>query len=142
MTWRNLAYLAAVTHGARLLLDADCSAPLAEAARVLQGRPLRDTGLLYNQTLLFNPYAHFGAWSAAPRAVGEGSGGRDRGWGSLAGNSRLYFVRDFDNVLVRHALSDRSDDVVFSGQGPAPGPDGGGGLRSVFVCLFHCLTSS
>ncbi|XP_070197181.1 uncharacterized protein [Littorina saxatilis] len=113
--WKNLAYLAALSHGAQLILDADCSVSLAEAVTVLKFSPAeKDHGMMYNETLLFNPYAHFGAWAAAPRAASGSSGGR-------LNNSHLYFIRDFDhNVVVKHALSEASQDIVTDKRGGAP----------------------
>ena len=119
--WKNLAYLTAVSRGARFLLDADCSVLLSEAVNLLQGRPSKEHGLMYNETLLFNPYAHFGAWATGPRASQSAGGGEVREAGRDS-NVRLYHVRDFDSVLVKHGVSDASPDlVVGAGGGAASG---------------------
>ena len=111
--WKNLAYLTAVSHGARFLLDADCSVPLSEAVKTLQSQPRKDYGLMYNETLLFNPYAHFEAWATVPRAFAGGKKAVGHN------NSRLYYVRDFDSVLVKHGLSDESQDMVVRSGAPS-----------------------
>ena len=97
---KNAAYLMAILGGARHLLDTDCSLSAVNVLHVT--RPSRH-GLLYNDTRLFNPYAHFGAWASVPRAV------------SVCGhlkNSKTYYIRDFHNVPVGHMLSEKSSDKV------------------------------
>ncbi|XP_070201361.1 uncharacterized protein [Littorina saxatilis] len=70
---------------------------------------------MYNETHLFNPYSHFGAWDAVPQAL-DGK----RNVKENDRNSRLYYVRDFDNVLVKHGLVDTSRDLLvgWSSRGP------------------------
>ncbi|XP_070185371.1 uncharacterized protein [Littorina saxatilis] len=104
---KNLAYLTAISGGADVILDADCMTSLSEAVRTLSFRADRERGLMYNETLLFNPYSHFGAWAGLPRAVGGANG--------MIDNSRFYYIRDFDRVLVKHGLSDISKDIVHTG---------------------------
>ena len=101
--WRNLAYLTAIQGGADHVLDADCSLPWAQQIDQLHFQTEPDQGLLYNSTLLFNPYAHFGAWAVVPKALVTAG---------KVNNSRSYYVRDFSRVLVKHGLSDRSHDAV------------------------------
>lgn len=103
---RNVAYLAAVARGARQILDADCKSFTPNALRVLGFQSTNARGLMYNTTRHFNPYAHFGAWSAVPRALYDSSG-------VVARNSRLYYVRDFSRVYVKHGLSEESEDIVW-----------------------------
>ena len=67
---------------------------------------------MYNDTVVFNPYAHFGAWEAEPRAHKGHALGTGR---ASEANSRVYYVREYDSVLVKHGLSDKSDDVVVEG---------------------------
>ena len=97
---KNAAYLTAILRGARHILDTDCSLSAVHVLHVT--RPSRH-GLLYNDTRLFNPYAHFGAWASVPRAVSAG--------GHL-NNSRTYYIRDFFTVPVRHMLTEKSSDKV------------------------------
>ncbi|KAK7091539.1 uncharacterized protein [Littorina saxatilis] len=101
---KNLAYLTAINGGADVILDADCMTSLSEAVRILSFPGDRDRGLMYNETLLFNPYSHFGAWAGIPHAVGGDS--------ALIKNSRRYYIRDFDRVLVKHGLTDTSKDII------------------------------
>ena len=108
MLGQNLAYLTAIAGGALRILDATCSVSLTEAVQTLQLLPVVDHGIMYNETLLFNPYAHFGAWAAVPRSLGDQY---------RAENSRLYYIRDFKDVLVKHGLSDASRDVLVRGPG-------------------------
>ena len=109
---KNLVYLTAVSGGALRILEADCSVSLDRAVQTLQIQPGKDYGLMYNETLLFNPYTHFGAWAAVPRAVG-GQDGTD--------NARLYYIRNFDAVLVKHGLSETSQDVIVRDAGRRQG---------------------
>ena len=97
---KNAAYLTAILRGVRHLLDTDCSLSAVHVLHVT--RPSRH-GLLYNDTRLFNPYAHFGAWASVPRAVSAGG---------HPNNSKTYYIRDFHSVAVKHALSDTSRDAV------------------------------
>ena len=100
---KNAAYLAAILRGGRLLLDTDCSLSAAQALNVLHVTGASQHGLVYNDTRLFNPYAHFGAWASVPWAAGS--------TGPL-NNSRTYYIRDLHRVPVKHALSDKSRDAV------------------------------
>ncbi|XP_076446047.1 uncharacterized protein LOC143283696 [Babylonia areolata] len=103
---KNLAYLAAISSGAEYLLDVDCTMTLKNAIGKLRFPPHMDHGPMYNESLWFNAYAHFGAWAVVPRVL---SGGEKR----PSPNSRMYFVRDFDgNVLVKHGVSDTSPDAA------------------------------
>ncbi|XP_076444367.1 uncharacterized protein LOC143282563 [Babylonia areolata] len=99
---KNVACLKAIAEGAVQILETDCSVPLTEAVHMMQAQNTNH-GLMYNDTPLFNPYAHFGAWALAPRAALQTG---------LWNNSRLYYVRDFSKVLIQHAVSDQSTDVV------------------------------
>ncbi|KAK7477595.1 hypothetical protein BaRGS_00031143, partial [Batillaria attramentaria] len=63
-------------------------------------------GLMYNGTRHFNPYRHFGAWGVVPYALQNTSLGREA-------NSRLYVLRDFSRVWIKHGLSELSADVAL-----------------------------
>ncbi|XP_076443280.1 uncharacterized protein LOC143281889 [Babylonia areolata] len=99
---KNVACLRAIAEGAVQILETDCSVPLTEAVHMMQAQDTNH-GLMYNDTPLFNPYAHFGAWGLAPRAALQTG---------LWNNSRLYYARDFSKVLIQHAVSDQSTDAV------------------------------
>ena len=111
------AYLTAIRSGARLLLDTDCSMSMDHVLDVLHVPSTSQYGLVYNDTRLFNPYAHFGAWAGVPRAVG----GRH-----YVNNSRTYYVRDVYRVPVKHVLSDESHDMLtVQGSGKRSTDDAG-----------------
>lgn len=101
---RNTAYLTAIANGADQILEADCRLVSTNALSVLNFTSTSGSGLMYNSTLHFNPYEHFGAWATVPRARRHTSRAEN--------NSRLYYVRDFPSVYVVHGLSDLSDDLT------------------------------
>ncbi|KAK7498723.1 hypothetical protein BaRGS_00010100 [Batillaria attramentaria] len=102
---RNLAHLTAISRGANTIFDGDCSVFTSDALRVLAFNSTTASGLMYNETRLFNPYEHFGAWAVVPRALHDSSLASAR-------NSRLYYVRDFSKVYIRHGLNEWSGDIV------------------------------
>ncbi|KAL8584499.1 hypothetical protein ACOMHN_016820 [Nucella lapillus] len=103
---KNLAYLAAISQGAQQILDTDCATSLKTVTQTLRFSPNIDHGLMYNESFLFNPYAHFGAWAIVPRALSE------RARAQAGPNPWKYYVRDFaGNVLVKHGVSEASRDA-------------------------------
>ncbi|KAK7477589.1 hypothetical protein BaRGS_00031137 [Batillaria attramentaria] len=80
---RNAAYLTAISHKALQIFDADCRTASANALRVLGFKSTTASGLMYNGTLHFNPYRHFGAWGVVPYALHNISLDREA-------NSRLF----------------------------------------------------
>ncbi|XP_076466180.1 uncharacterized protein LOC143297648 [Babylonia areolata] len=120
--WRwTDAVIIAIARGADRVVEADCSVPLTEAVEVMQGQGHdQNYGLMYNDTLLFNPYAHFGAWALAPRAALHTE---------MWNNSRMYYVRDFSKVPIQHAVSDQSQDAVVALRTGGGRGNGGAGVR-------------
>ncbi|KAL8601132.1 hypothetical protein ACOMHN_002939 [Nucella lapillus] len=98
------AFLAVISQGAAQILETDCSLPVREVVQLMEEQTRRRHGMMYNETLLFNPYAHFGAWALAPRAA-LATG--------LWNNSQLFHVREFSRVFLRHVLSHQSPDAVL-----------------------------
>ena len=100
---KNKAYLWAIRSGASDLLDIDCSLSADNVLSLLHVASMGRYGLVYNDTRLFNPYTHFGAWAGIPRALGDGN---------YVNNSRTYYIRDVFHAPVKHALSDKSHDML------------------------------
>ena len=100
---KNEAYLRAIRSGASDLLDIDCSMSADHVLSLLHVSSVGRYGLVYTDTRLFNPYGHFGAWAGIPRAIGDGN---------YVNNSRTYYIRDVYHTPVKHALNDKSRDML------------------------------
>ncbi|KAH9488818.1 hypothetical protein Btru_058701 [Bulinus truncatus] len=62
-------YLFAMQHGAKVILDAECSFQLEDITKTFCINESHQSGLLYNDKSVFNPYPHFGIHDAFPKEM-------------------------------------------------------------------------